>query len=783
MAGRALVCIWLLVLVWVSTEARALAQVPPIEPPSRLDTGNVPYPTSATGQAAVVLELVVDRDGTVGEVLVVEGGEPFASAARDAAKSWRFEPATRGGDPIRARIRLRVDFVPPAPVRSASSMTSGSPSAAPHAPVATTPPLAQGGAGDRAQEVTVHGTRAEPGRQEMTGGEVRQMPGSFGDAFRAIEALPGVIPLLSGLPYFLVRGAPPGNTGFFVDGVRVPALFHLGVGAAVIHPGLIDHVDFFPGGYPAHFGRFTGGILSGEILRPPVRPHAEASVRLIDMGALVETPVDSGRGTLLASGRYGYPGPLLSLFAPNTSLAYWDYQTRVRWKATDRDEVGAFVFGSYDSISQRDQNTGRMAQLLGIQFHRVDLRWDRRTSTTGALRVALTLGYDRSAAGDTSQPSNFSFIESGTVGLRTEWSERAADNADVRIGTDVVLEPYRVRLPFGGQGGDAASRVTGADQTDVNSGLYAELVWRAAPRIELRPGLRVDVFTSRYPGQRVLGGASGTALARGALDPRLAFRWDATDTLAWVAALGVTHQASNIPFPSPGLQFSQLASGLQSAYQVSAGAEIKLPAEFTATADVFMHDYNGLVDFIENCPPGESTCTFNGDAVGLEVLVRRSLTKRFTGWLSYTLSHAERDSFYQGVPLRRLSEFDRTHVGNLILAADLGQRWRAGARLVAYSGLPYSTSTGSIGPPDARGPPFFRIDVRIEKRWNAFGGTMAFVLEWLNVLLSKEAFGTSCNTVYSQGPNGVTNGFSTSCQPTEVGPVTFPSIGLEASWP
>lgn len=37
--------------------------------------------------------------------------------------------------------------------------------------------------------------------------EVRQLPGAFGDPFRAIEALPGVTPIVSGLP-FSTFGAP-----------------------------------------------------------------------------------------------------------------------------------------------------------------------------------------------------------------------------------------------------------------------------------------------------------------------------------------------------------------------------------------------------------------------------------------------------------------------------------------------------------------------------------------------------------------------------------------------
>ena len=658
----------------------------------------------------------------------------------------------------------------------------GTPAAPTHRPPArhrlrAPPPAAQ----THANEVQVRGKKPDPGRYRMTGRDVRQMPGAFGDAFRAIEALPGVVPIVSGLPYFLVRGAPPGNTGFYIDGVRVPALFHLGVGAAVIHPGLIERVDFYPGGYPARFGRFTGGILSGEVLPTPTRPHVVASVRLLDAGALVSTPFDGGRGDLLASGRYGYPGPLLSVFAPDTGLAYWDYQTRAQWRPSDRDQVGVFAFGSYDSVSQRNTITQQPVEILGIQFHRVDLRWDRRTSPTGALRVALTLGDDRSSTGDTSRPDTPSFIESQSVGLRTEWTDRVAEAADVRVGADVSLEHYRVLLPFSTSAVNASSPLFAAPsteslQTDLESGAYAELAWRPAPSLDVRPGVRVDAFTSRSPAADLPAGTSIAERAVLAFDPRLSLRWDLSATVAAIAALGVAHQASNIPLPSPGLQFSQLSRGLQSADQYSAGAEVKLPGEFVATADLFWHEYTGLADYIESCPRGQPTCSFDGRAIGLEVMVQEALARRLTGWVSYTLSRAERDAFFGGQWIRRLSEFDRTHVVNVILAADLGARWRAGTRVIAYSGLPYSTFTGIEGPPDARGPPFVRVDLRVEKQWSAFGGNLSLVFEWLNALLAKESFTASCEAILVDGrPSG-------ECGPTEIGPITFPSIGLEGAW-
>lgn len=66
--------------------------------------------------------------------------------------------------------------------------------------------------------------------------------------------MPGATPMISGLPYFYLRGAPP--------------------------------------------------------------------------GAIVELWWADGKGDALVSARYGYPGLLLSMAPPDTSLRYWDYQAR-----------------------------------------------------------------------------------------------------------------------------------------------------------------------------------------------------------------------------------------------------------------------------------------------------------------------------------------------------------------------------------------------------------------------------------------------------------------------
>ena len=174
-----------------------------------------------------------------------------------------------------------------------------------------------------------------------------------------------------------------------------------------------------------------------------------------------------------------------------------------------------------------------------------------------------------------------------------------------------------------------------------------------------------------------------------------------------------------------------------------------------------------------------------GHAHGLELLVRRSVTERLSGMLSYTLSRSVREAHFvtlEGgdavatVP----SDFDWTHVLNAALGYELGRRWRAGARFVFYTGVPYSSLAGNVPVPpynNHRDPAFYRVDVRLEKRWKLGSDRwLAFVLEGQNVTLEKEAntLGMDCRGELTP------ESYSTECKRGEVGPLTLPSVGLEA---
>ena len=85
-----------------------------IEPPRLLREVRPDYTDEArragvTGE--VLLEIVVRRDGSVGEVRVLQGlGRGLDARAIDAVKQWRFSPARRKQAPVDVLVEVAVEF-------------------------------------------------------------------------------------------------------------------------------------------------------------------------------------------------------------------------------------------------------------------------------------------------------------------------------------------------------------------------------------------------------------------------------------------------------------------------------------------------------------------------------------------------------------------------------------------------------------------------------------------------------------------------------------------------
>lgn len=70
-----------------------------------------PKQAIAANQTGVVtLKVVIQADGTVSDVEVMRGEEPFVSAAIEAVKKWKYQPARYKGQPITVYRVIQIPF-------------------------------------------------------------------------------------------------------------------------------------------------------------------------------------------------------------------------------------------------------------------------------------------------------------------------------------------------------------------------------------------------------------------------------------------------------------------------------------------------------------------------------------------------------------------------------------------------------------------------------------------------------------------------------------------------
>jgi TonB family protein len=136
----ALACLWLHTTALVAQPAvpppTADAAAPTatdgdgVTPPKLVHFQPAPYPEAALAvglTGSVVLRLTVEADGSVSAAEIAEASdETFAEPARVAALAFRFEPASKGGQPLRVRIlyeyRFTLDAAAAAPQQAAPSV-------------------------------------------------------------------------------------------------------------------------------------------------------------------------------------------------------------------------------------------------------------------------------------------------------------------------------------------------------------------------------------------------------------------------------------------------------------------------------------------------------------------------------------------------------------------------------------------------------------------------------------------------------------------------------------
>jgi TonB family protein len=197
----------------------------------------------ATESVAVLLELTVDETGRVSGARVVESAsDAYDHAALAAARQFEFEPARRGAVSVAARVTYRYVFPgepaaqaagrdaprPAPPPSTQESPPSPAPPESSSSVVAGEPAAASGEELSFGATAEIEAPPRETTKRVVERDKLTRIPGTGGDAVRAVEVMPGVArtSISWGVP--ILRGAAWHESTSYIDGVPVPLLYHFG---------------------------------------------------------------------------------------------------------------------------------------------------------------------------------------------------------------------------------------------------------------------------------------------------------------------------------------------------------------------------------------------------------------------------------------------------------------------------------------------------------------------------------------------------------------------------
>lgn len=716
--------------------------------PRLLSFPELPFPDGVPlAPAAVTLALLIDEAGHVETTTLIQGEPPFAGLALAAALDLVFAPATEDGVPVAVELPFTWEFVPPPVVVAGQLRALGTRTPLPavtlvigdqvvetdvdgrfevrrlgpgdHAAAVEDPALemkpapfslAEGERVDldlwalvdvaRGEALGVYRKRREAGvHHSLTSEEVRTTPGTMGDPVRAVQNMPGVVrtPFDSG--WLLVRGGDPEDTGTFIDGVRVPLIYHLGGFTSVIHPAMVERVDFMPGGFGVRYGRAIAGAVDLQTQQVEGERRVEAGADIVLSAVYLQTPIGKQQtwGASFAA-RRSYLDRVMTLVPGITeeqagiAPRFWDWQARL-----DHERGGVFVLGYSDTI---DVPTGSADETLTVSMgtQRIHGRFHLPTpiGQLDLLPIAHLDWRNTDIQGTRDERRDFG------VGLRAERPDPGTGVFGWIAGVDSEAGRYQMRVD---------EILVDTDYASADP--YAALRFGDDETLVL--GARLE--TLFMEGQ----------LARAFPSPRIQGNYPLTPRLSVAADAGVFHQYP--PF--------DLATGLPAGPYLhlersyGAGTGVRWRGDrVQVQVDGFWRQMEQLALFEDDGTLGEGA----GVAYGIETLTRWNW-QTLSGWVAYTYSRSKRQQ--EPGDLYQEARYDQPHYFVSVVAWDLPRGWTLAARWRYASGYPWDTSVGeaydilTLEPQDLnfyadqatqRLPPYHALDVKISrlltrKRW------------------------------------------------------------------
>jgi len=830
-----------------------------------------PSEVKAGKGATVVLQIAIGATGTVAEVTVLESGGPaFDPPAVAAARQFVFEPAQVDGKPIPVKIQYRYVFkieekmvkrttgdlaglvrdrhtkkpianvrvaldtgqqtltdeegkfaIPDVPPGEHSVTLSGESLAT----VGTTEtfeiakrvdavyevePKKQGGS-EEEEEIVIRAPRLKKQvvSTVVAAEQATRVPGTQGDVLKVVENLPGVARAAAGSGALVVWGSAPNDTRVYVEGVRVPRLYHDGGYRSIVSSDFVKSVELIPGGYGPLYGRGLGGLVT-VALRPLDEHgfHGSVAADTIDASASVRAEVTEKLHVAIAARKSYLDSVLKAVTSEDVGLyvpvpRYWDGQARAVYDFGNHEtlEVGGLL--SSDRTTRNNPAADpslATSSTSGTDFNRVYARYEKHQKDGSIITITPSIGTDSTSLVNTYGQLVTELTNDQWVGgVRAQWQGPIEKWLRGSVGLDAETQVSSLHKAgsIGAPPREGDVYVFGQPPpSQINYDDWKTVIASVAPFVEgdfsllddalhIVPGLRLDPFltsTNKITPPPAGNPNIGVSHEDAVIEPRISVRYAFTPRISAKAAFGQYHQPPqpedlSASFGTPALLWS-------SAEHYLAGGTFQLTELLSIEMTGFYASQHDLTTRSESDSPLLAQALVQqgiGRSYGTQFLLRQQKLGNFFGWISYSMLRSER----KDAPDKdwRLFDYDQTHVFTAVGAYDLGKGFEVGLRFRFATGYPrtpvigatYDARTDTYQPifgahNSVRIPPFISVDARFAKRFKLGAhNELEVYLDVQNVTNHSNAEEIVYDPTYSQ--KGYITGF----------PV-LPVLGARYSW-
>ena len=536
-------------------------------------------------------------------------------------------------------------------------------------------------------EVIVRGKRRPSiSKKVISSAEARRVaPG--GDPGQVTKLLPGVT-TKPGRSEVTVRGSKPADSAYYLDDIKVPFIYHTIGNLSVLPASVIEDVEFSAGGFGAEYGNATGGIV---VLRSksdiPEKPRTEFTLNVPFYSAIYhERPLSENSGMLVGV-RRSYLEYILPRVLPKDSgvtiVPYFrDYQG-IYTQKTDDGHYKLSLLASKDGLratapgnmSIDESGNGRFfvetyfGAIALERMKKLDAGW---TMTTTPQTVYTDNKFEI---------NDLKFrVQAESFRVPVEFVKRLSSDERFYLGFEGEIVPFKVTYyvprfnaddPFFDF--DEAPRIAGGEKgTGMEAATWLARDIKLPNGGVLTPGLRAFYFNM---------------IRRASADPRLQYRQIVAPDQTLKAAVGQYSQSPRNgepakTFGNPNLQFTK-------AMHYILGVESKWNDRWDTDIQVFYKDVRLVVR-------SDPVTNYNNkgrlQSYGFETFIRRAMTERWFGWVSYTYSKTrerkdDASAWYPG-------DNDQTHVVNFAADYRVTPVWDLGGRLGRHTGDTYTSKLG-----------------------------------------------------------------------------------------